>query len=106
MSKNELLKILGFKSCCICHNVFTEGEKLRVIDGPYEDGQLSDKIYHFCNKHKPTFGHNLAVGSFGRYYKDGLKVFCWISGHSGFHQHWSQIDSEKVEEWLDRIYKD
>jgi hypothetical protein len=105
-NKNELLKILGFKSCCICNNVFTDGEELRIIDGPYKEGKIGDEIHYFCNQHKPTFGHDIAFGYFGKYCKDKLKVFVWHSGSTECSPYWSQIDKEKVEEWLNKIYKD
>jgi len=103
MKKEEILKILNFKSCCICNHVFTQGGSLKCIDHK-DKGGLEEITYDFCKNHTPTFNCDIAIGSFGTFYRNGLKCFNWILGSTETASYWSEVKQEKIEEWLEKIY--
>ena len=107
MKKEDLLKVLGFKSCYICGVVFSDGKELRCLDHDYDarNGSLKETVYHFCQTHAPTFNCNIAIGSFGKFYRDGLKCFLWISGSSEVGARWVEIEDKLKQAWFDKIYK-
>lgn len=107
MKKEDLLKVLGFKSCYICGVVYTKGKSLRCLDHDRDrrDGSLKETVYDFCTVHEPTFNCNIAIGNFGKFYKDALKCFRWISGSTETAPYWIEIELKRVREWLDKIYE-